>query len=141
MRRYFTRYVRPGRKHPYLLASGKDISATAVRVFNGREPLLVKALAGVARHANPDPKQPAHAGGDALARATLNAAYLAVHGPSGRNVGAVTAVYVECITDKRPAVVLIRGRRWGDEIRVFAAGREARPVVYLSKKAGSFTKR
>lgn len=77
MKRYFRRYLDASRRHPFLLVSQRDLKATASRLFRAREPFLVKALSTVSRLAHPDPKEPAHVGGDRQARATLNAAYLA----------------------------------------------------------------
>ena len=85
MKRYFTRYMSNAKRRPCLLVSPGDLAETANLVFVKREPFLVRALNETAGCAHPDPKEPAHIGGDAQARATLNAAYLAaLYAAAGR---------------------------------------------------------
>ena len=77
MKRYFTRYMDGGRRHPFLLVSAKELKATARLVFGARERFLVKALRGVEADAEPRPQFPTAIFGDAQALATGNAGYLA----------------------------------------------------------------
>ncbi len=64
MKRYFTRYLAAGVARPFLLVSARDIKATARRALANREAFLARALREVAKRAHPDPKEPAHIGGD-----------------------------------------------------------------------------
>ena len=77
MKRYFTRYVTAGCRHPFLFTTAREVAAKAKIVFEKKDEFAVRALGAVCRAARPEPVFPAGMVGDAAALATLNAAYLA----------------------------------------------------------------
>ncbi|MCD6406187.1 MAG: heparinase II/III family protein [Planctomycetes bacterium] len=76
MRNYFERYHSPGKRHPYLLVSRRALAATARRLFDNKDALLVKAHRVVVSGAVPAPSSSSKQFNAGQTAATVGAAYL-----------------------------------------------------------------
>ncbi len=85
MRKYFKRYLDSGKRHPYLFVSRRALGATARRLFDKKDALLVKAHRIVAAGAVSTPSSAKQRSVTGKTADTVSAAYLsALYKTAGR---------------------------------------------------------